>query len=85
MADGSPDAGFCEHADRLPVENVDALASQIFEERHLVAKASWFVAADFGHKRRIGTTAVQIVEGGVVEDIVLIAASEQRQEVQPGF
>ncbi|WP_255571642.1 hypothetical protein [Ensifer sp. ENS12] len=81
MANGSPDAGFREHTDRLPVENVDTLAGQIFEERHLVAKASWFVATEFGRKRRIGATVVQIVEGGVVEDIVLIAASEQRQEV----
>ncbi len=43
------------------------------------------MAADFGDQRRIDATAIEIIEGGVVEDIVLIAASEQRQEVQPGL
>lgn len=52
MANGTPDAGFREHTDRLPVEDVDTLAGQVFEEWHLVAKASR-LAASAGSARRL--------------------------------
>lgn len=46
MADGSPDACFCEHADRRSIENVDALASQVFQERRIAPKLCSVVNAD---------------------------------------
>ncbi|WFU13318.1 hypothetical protein QA646_30535 (plasmid) [Rhizobium sp. CB3090] len=69
----------------MPVENIDALAGQIFQELHLIAEALRLESAQSGNKARIATTLFQIVECRVIEDIIPVVAAQQRQEVQSRF
>ncbi len=73
----------CEKADELVIENVDALAGQVFEESDLVHEDSGRTVLELCHDRLFGTLRVQPVHGFMVEDIILMSRPQDRKEVEP--
>ncbi|MGO8455507.1 hypothetical protein ACC779_37410, partial [Rhizobium ruizarguesonis] len=73
---------FGKGADLLAVENIDTFVSQMRHERYLVAEVLRLKRPkpmDYG---RIAATFFQIIECGVTQHIILIAAAQQGQKVQ---
>ena len=83
MADSTPDAGLGKRANFLPVKNVDALGGEMLEKGDLIGKMLRLRRSQSRHKGRIHLSIFQEGKGSVVEDIVLIIAAQQGQEVQP--
>ncbi|MGO7623852.1 hypothetical protein ACC687_37230, partial [Rhizobium ruizarguesonis] len=82
MADGAPKPCFGKGGDLLAVENIDTFVSQMRHERYLVAEVLRLKRPkpmDYG---RIAATFFQIIECGVTQHIILIAAAQQGQKVQ---
>ncbi len=82
MANGAPDAGFGKWAEHVSVEDVDALFSQIFKKWNLIGKLPRFARVQPRQKRGIHLAILQKGEGGFVENVVLIATTQQGQKVQ---
>ena len=83
VADRSPDASFPQHPDERLVKDVDLSTHQVLEELQLVGKHLWFTRFQSGNKSRIRLAALQMCKGGIIQNVVLIAAAQQRQKVQP--
>src|SRR3546814_110255 len=83
MADGAPYAGLRKWPKRLRVEDVDTMFGEMPEEGHLIGKPQRFMGVQPGSKGRIDLSVFQQRESGVVENIVLIVAAQQGEEVQP--
>lgn len=69
-------AGLGMGADLLPVADVDTLVGQMRHEWHLVAEALRFKSAKSGSKGRIRTAFFQVIERGIVQHIILVAAAQ---------
>lgn len=82
VTDGVPKAGFSEYANVMPIKDIDTLAGQR-HERHLVTEALRFKSLKSGSHDRIATALFQVVECRVVEYVILIAATQQGEEIQP--
>jgi len=83
MADGAPYAGLRKWPKRLRVEDVDAMFGEMLEEGHPVGKPQRFMGVQPGNKGRVDLPVFQQRKSGVVENIVLIVAAQQGEEVQP--
>ena len=83
MVDRTPDARFGERTDLLRVEDVDTLVSQIVKERDLIAEVLRCSSSQPGHDGGAGAISlIQIIEGRVVQHVVLIIAAQQAQKVE---
>ncbi len=82
VTDGAPKAGFGEYANVLPIEDINALSGQMRHERHLVAEVLRFKSPKSGDYDRIATALFQVVERRIIEHVIMIAATQQRQEIQ---
>ena len=82
MADGAPYAGLSERPKRLRVEDVYAMFGEMLEEGHPVGKPQRFMGVQPGSKGRVDLSVFQQRKSGVVENIVLIVAAQQGEEVQ---
>lgn len=82
MADGAPYAGLGERPKRLRVEDVDTMFGEMLEEGHPVGKPQRFMGVQPSHKGRVDLPVFQQRESGVFENIVLIVAAQQSEEVQ---
>ena len=76
MANTPTEACFGQDTGPLAVKNVDTPARQLFHIRHLVTKVPRRDAAQFGSKRWVNTAVFQIAERSIVEDIVLVIATQ---------
>src|SRR5690606_24853071 len=83
MADRSPDASFPQHPDQRLVKDVDLSAHQVLAELQLVGKHLSFTRFQSVNKNRIRLAALLICKGGIIQNVVLIAAAQQREKVQP--
>jgi hypothetical protein len=83
MANGTPYAGLCKWPKRFRVEDVDTMLGEMLEEGHLIGKPQWFMGVQPGSKGRVDLPVFQQRESGVVENIVLVVAAQQGEEVQP--
>ncbi len=83
MADGAPYAGLRKWPKRLRVEDVDAMFGEVLEKRHPIGKPQRLTGVQPSHKSRVDLTVFQQRKSGVVENIVLIVAAQQSEEVQP--
>src|SRR5690606_14842112 len=83
VTDRSPDASFPQHPDQRLVKDVDLSAHQVLEELQLVGEKLWLTRCQLGNKSRIRLAALQMRKGGIIQNVVLIAAAQQRQKVQP--
>lgn len=82
MADGTPDAGLGKWADDVPVEDIDAILSQIAKKRNLIGKPQRLASLQPRQKGGVHLSIFQKGEGSIVEDIVLVVAAQQSHKVQ---
>ena len=83
MADGAPYAGLCERPKRLRVEDVDAMFGEMLEEWHPIGKPQRFMGVQPGSTGRVDLPVFHQRKSGSVENIVLVVAAQQGEEVQP--
>ena len=67
MADGAPDAGLGKRAEDVPVEDIDAMFSQIREKRNLIGKPPRFASLQPRQKGGVHLPVLQKGEGSIVE------------------
>jgi hypothetical protein len=85
MPERPPSGGFVQRLEQRPVKEVDRAPGQVLPPRHLRAEHFVLELRQLGDHGGLDGLRPQIVQRGLVDDVVLVARPQQRQEVQARF
>ena len=85
MADRPPGGSFVQRLQQRPVEDVDRTPRQLFQPFQIRAERVALKLGQPGDHGGLDGLRPQVVQRGLVDDVVLTTSPQQRQEVQARF